>query len=196
MKLIKRYANRKLYDTQRSRYVTLEEIAEMVRIGEEIQIVDQKTNDDLTSVTLAQIIFEEEKKSRRILPLPALRGIIQTGGEFLQRVSQPVQQFRDETQRTTARLLHPGDVLDEGRQAIRDYAQGIQRAVDDLQRRIDERVKDAIDSLTHVPRLEKQLTEAMARIKTLEAQVDRQSRVIDLLWDEHPGRGDRRFGRR
>ena len=54
MKTIKRYANRKLYDTERSSYVTLDEIAEMVRTGEDLEIVDQKTGEDLTSVTLTQ----------------------------------------------------------------------------------------------------------------------------------------------
>jgi polyhydroxyalkanoate synthesis repressor PhaR len=197
MKLIKRYANRKLYDTERSCYVTLEEIAAMVRDGEEIRIVDQKTSDDLTSVTLAQIIFEEEKKSRRILPLPALRSIIQSSGEFLQRISQPVQQFRDETQRTTARFLRPGEVVEEGRQAIRDYATGIQRAIDDLQRRLDERIKVAVDSLTHLPELETRLLDAQERLEHLEAIVERLSRDVSRLRDGQLDDRERRFpGRR
>ena len=61
-KIIKRYTNRKLYDTVESRYVTLDEIGEMVKRGVEVQIVDNRSKGDLTSVTLAQIIFEEEKK--------------------------------------------------------------------------------------------------------------------------------------
>ena len=58
-KVIKRYTNRKLYDTVESRYVTLEEIAGMIKAGAEVKIVDNRTKEDLTSVTLAQIIFEE-----------------------------------------------------------------------------------------------------------------------------------------
>ena len=57
--VIKRYSNRKLYDTQESRYVTLEEIEEMIRGGKEISVVDASTGEDLTSVTLAQIIPRE-----------------------------------------------------------------------------------------------------------------------------------------
>ena len=60
-RIIKRYSNRKLYDTKDSRYVTLLQIAEMVRAGEEVQIIDNNTKDDLTEVTLAQIIYEEQK---------------------------------------------------------------------------------------------------------------------------------------
>ena len=80
-RLIKRYPNRKLYDTLSSRYVTLEDIAAMIREGEDVQIVDNKTREDLTSVTLTQIIFEEEKQKKSLLPLSALRNIIQSKGE-------------------------------------------------------------------------------------------------------------------
>src|SRR5512143_4285033 len=65
-KIIKRYTNRKLYDTVESRYVTLDEIAEMIKAGSEVKIIDNRTKDDLTSVTLAQIIFEEEKKTSKV----------------------------------------------------------------------------------------------------------------------------------
>jgi polyhydroxyalkanoate synthesis repressor PhaR len=88
-RIIKRYANRKLYDTQHSRYVTLDQISEMIRAGDDVKIVDNKTKEDLTSVTLAQIIFEEEKKQRSFLPLTAMRNIIQNGGEsFANLVSE------------------------------------------------------------------------------------------------------------
>lgn len=60
--LIKKYANRKLYDTRTSRYVTLEAIAELVRDGHEIKVVDRETNQDLTQVVLSQIVLSEEKR--------------------------------------------------------------------------------------------------------------------------------------
>lgn len=168
MKIIKRYANRKLYDTEQSSYVTLDEIAEMVRAGEEIKIVDQKTHEDLTSVTLTQIIFEEEKRSKRILPLSALRTIIQSGGDFLQRISQPVQQFKEETTSAMDRFLRPGERLDDTRQAVRELMLGFQKTVDEMQRRVDERIKDAIDNLTHVPRIEEDLDSLGKRLAVIE----------------------------
>src|ERR1044072_4504572 len=85
-RIIKRYANRKLYDTEHSRYVTLDQIAEMIRHGDDVKIVDNKTKEDLTSVTLAQIIFEEEKRQKSFLPLQAMRNIIQSGGESISRM--------------------------------------------------------------------------------------------------------------
>src|ERR1700691_1771868 len=75
-RVIKRYSNRKLYDTKDSRYVTLLQIAEMVRESEEVQIIDNTTKEDLTEVTLAQIIYEEQKAHSRNVPLQTLKEII------------------------------------------------------------------------------------------------------------------------
>lgn len=90
-RIIKRYANRKLYDTEHSRYVTLDQISEMIRAGDDVKIVDNKTKEDLTTVTLAQIIFEEEKKQRSFLPLGAMRNIIQSGGAWFAEAQRRVQ---------------------------------------------------------------------------------------------------------
>lgn len=77
VKIIKRYQNRKLYDTQQSCYVTLDDIAKMIRSTEEVMVVDNKTKRDITAATLTQIIFEAEKKSGSYAPLYTLREIIQ-----------------------------------------------------------------------------------------------------------------------
>jgi polyhydroxyalkanoate synthesis repressor PhaR len=85
--VIKRYSNRKLYDTQESRYVTLEEIEELIRAGKEISVVDVATGEDLTSVTLAQIILEKERSHRAGLPTSFLHQLIKHGEawqDFLQ----------------------------------------------------------------------------------------------------------------
>jgi polyhydroxyalkanoate synthesis repressor PhaR len=86
--VIKRYSNRKLYDTQESRYVTLEEIEEMIRAGKEISVVDAATGEDLTSVTLTQIILENERAHRSALPAAFLHQLIKYGEawqDFVQR---------------------------------------------------------------------------------------------------------------
>ena len=87
-KVIKRYQNRKLYDTQDSCYVTLEDIRDMIKEGQDIQIIDNSSKEDLTSVTFAQIIFEEEKKHKGILPLNTFKEIIASGGEALKEFVQ------------------------------------------------------------------------------------------------------------
>src|SRR5262245_24491497 len=86
--VIKRYSNRKLYDTQESRYVTLEELEELIRAGKEISVVDVSTGEDLTSVTLAQIILENERSHRATLPTAFLHQLVKHGEawqDFLQR---------------------------------------------------------------------------------------------------------------
>ncbi len=86
--VIKRYSNRKLYDTQESRYVTLEELEELIRAGKEISVVDVSTGEDLTSVTLAQIILENERNHRATLPTAFLHQLIKHGEawqDFVQR---------------------------------------------------------------------------------------------------------------
>ena len=80
-RIVKRYSNRKLYDTKDSRYVTLLQIAEMVRGGEEVQIIDNNSKEDLTEVTLAQIIYEEKKANSRAVPLQTLKDLIHTRTE-------------------------------------------------------------------------------------------------------------------
>jgi polyhydroxyalkanoate synthesis repressor PhaR len=82
-RVIKRYSNRKLYDTKDSRYVTLQQIGEMVRAGEEVQIIDNATKEDKTEVTLALIISEDLKSQPRSVPLGTLRELIQERGERL-----------------------------------------------------------------------------------------------------------------
>jgi polyhydroxyalkanoate synthesis repressor PhaR len=86
--VIKRYSNRKLYDTQESRYVTLEEIEEMIRAGREISVADATSGEDLTSVTLTQIILENERNHRANLPSAFLHQLIKHGEawhDFVQR---------------------------------------------------------------------------------------------------------------
>jgi polyhydroxyalkanoate synthesis repressor PhaR len=79
-RVIKRYSNRKLYDTRDSRYVTLSQIAEMVRTGEDVQIIDNASKEDKTEVTLALIISEELKTQPRAVSLGTLRDLIQERG--------------------------------------------------------------------------------------------------------------------
>jgi len=78
MRIIRRYSNRKLYDTQTSHYVTLAQIATIIRAGDEIQVLDKDTGKDLTAATMAQILFEETKNGQA-LAAEGLRKIIVSG---------------------------------------------------------------------------------------------------------------------
>ncbi len=82
--VIKKYANRRLYDTSASAYVTLEHLSELTRQGKEFIVQDAKTGEDLTRAVLAQIIFEQENKKEGVLPVSFLRQLIQFYGDNFQ----------------------------------------------------------------------------------------------------------------
>jgi len=173
-KIIKRYSNRKLYDTERSKYVTLDEIARMIKAGEEVTIIDKETKEDLTSVTLTQIIFEEEKRESR-MPLGMLRNLIQTGGDALQEffdrsVKTPVSEIQASAQKNVEELKQGVVNLREAatrsvsewtdtalrvftRDAEAKRAEEFKRAYtasfEELARRIEERKKDVLSTREH-----------------------------------------------
>ncbi|TNE36573.1 MAG: polyhydroxyalkanoate synthesis repressor PhaR [Alphaproteobacteria bacterium] len=84
--VIKKYANRRLYNTATSSYVTLDHLSRMVKEGTEFVVYDAKTNDDITRSVLTQIIFEEEAKGQNLLPINFLRQLISFYGDRLQTV--------------------------------------------------------------------------------------------------------------
>jgi polyhydroxyalkanoate synthesis repressor PhaR len=82
--VIKKYANRRLYNTQTSSYVTLDHLAAMVKDGTEFEVQDARTGEDITRSVLTQIIFEEEAKGQSLLPIKFLRQLIRFYGDSLQ----------------------------------------------------------------------------------------------------------------
>jgi polyhydroxyalkanoate synthesis repressor PhaR len=128
--VVKKYANRRLYNTETSSYITLENLAEMVRRGRDFVVYDAKTGEDITRSVLTQIIVEEESKGGgSMLPIPFLRQLIGYYGDSLQGLvpsfleqamssfAHQQQQMRSTLQQTVGTFLPPG--LEEvGRQNI------------------------------------------------------------------------------
>jgi polyhydroxyalkanoate synthesis repressor PhaR len=179
-KVIKRYTNRKLYDTVESRYVTLDEIAEMIKAGAEVKIIDNRTKDDLTSVTLAQIIFEEEKKTSK-MSLETLRDLIRYGGEVAQRLVEGtqaelrgrVEAVRQAAEQRVQTLLSRGQATGD---RARELVQTSQEAVTGLQRKIDERVRAAVEGMTALGDARRQLDEMTRRLEELEKRLEELSK--------------------
>jgi len=185
-RIIKRYANRKLYDTEHSRYVTLDQISEMIRNGDDVKIVDNKTKEDLTTVTLAQIIFEEEKKQRSFLPLAAMRNIIQSGGEWFAEAQRRVQSIlpgkRKDGEEGEPEEVPPAvDVTpdDEATQkrknlaALREWVDHSKHRLEEWQKQVDAKVRGTIETVQHtinplsaVNKDVKALTERIAELET------------------------------
>ena len=111
---IKRYTNRKLYDKLESRYVTLEEIARLVRGGEDVKVIDNETEEDLTAVTFAQIILDEEKRKKNLISVPFLRKIIRSG-------EARVQDFSDRASRGIGAI---GDLTEKAGEKVREVVSG------------------------------------------------------------------------
>lgn len=122
MPVIKRYPNRKLYDTEARRYITLEGIADLIRQGQEIQVTDHASGEDLTALTLTQIILDLERKRSGFLPQAVLTGLIQSGGETLSTLRRTLalpldllHQVDEEIERRIEALVVRGElVADEG----------------------------------------------------------------------------------
>lgn len=173
-RIIKRYGNRKLYDTQASRYVTLEGIADLVRAGEDVRVVDNETGEDLTAVTFAQIIFEEQKKPRPLLQLPVLRWLIQQGGEALHELRSSVERGREAIEELAQRSF--GQLASvkgraKGRRLIDDLFEAPQKQLEELQHRIDQQVRQSIEKFTAQPAVQKELRRIEAGLKALERQL-------------------------
>ena len=195
-RVIKRYSNRKLYDTKDSRYVTLLQIAEMVRGGEEVQIIDNNTKEDLTEVTLAQIIYEEQKQkaSSRSVPLQTLKELIH------QRTEKVLGDLRESplgrlipgtgkseppgtaaagavgapaaavpTQATSPSDDHAASAAGAaGKPSLVEQAKG---PWEDWQHKVDERVKAVIPSLLPWQQLQHEIKRLNARIEELEEKL-------------------------
>lgn len=200
-RIIKRYANRKLYDTEHSRYVTLDQISEMIRNGDDVKIVDNKTKEDLTTVTLAQIIFEEEKKQRSFLPLNAMRNIIQSGGEWFAEAQRRVQSILpgkkkegEEELETDPPVEEPADeeAAEAAAQkktiaALREWVDTSKHRLEEWQKQVDTRVRGAIEDIQHAinpwASVNKDVKHLADRIAELEAKL----RDLEVHEDEHNG---------
>ncbi|MFL5264017.1 MAG: polyhydroxyalkanoate synthesis regulator DNA-binding domain-containing protein [Anaeromyxobacteraceae bacterium] len=175
-KIIKRYTNRKLYDTVESRYVTLDEIAEMVKAGTEVRIVDNRSKEDLTSVTLAQIIFEEEKKTSK-MSLRTLKDLIRHGGE---RAAQIVEDTQAELRGRVEAVKQAAEqrvqtLLKTGQQTsdrAKEMVAASQEAVGQFQRKVDDRVRTAVDGMANLGDLRRDLTSLSDRIADLERKLE------------------------
>lgn len=214
-RVIKRYSNRKLYDTKDSRYVTLLQIAEMVRGGEEVQIIDNNTKEDLTEVTLAQIIYEEQKQkasSSRNVPLQTLKDLIH------QRTEKVLSDLREgpigrlipgsgkseppsaegsakAEESQTAATTKPSNNGSAPPPPSHGHAstsankpslvEQAKETWEDWQTKIDERVKAVVPNLLPWQQLQHEIKRLNARIEELEAQLKSLGAKASERDDEH-----------
>ncbi len=127
MRMIKRYPNRKLYDSETKGYITLEGIADLIRRGEEVQVLDNATGIDLTALTLTQIILDFEKKQAGFLPRSVLTGLVRAGGDSLsvlrRSLTSPLDLLRhidEEIERRIQSLISRGELAEGEARSLLD----------------------------------------------------------------------------
>ena len=169
-RIIKRYSNRKLYDTKDSRYVTLLQIAEMVRASEEVQIIDNNTKDDLTEITLAQIIYEEQKAHSRNVPLQTLKELIHARTEKV---------LADLREGPLGRLIPGTKVGEEKVEVAAKDAKDIKptlvdqakEKLEEMQHNLDERVRAVLAGFRPLQQLQQEVKRLNERLEELEKRL-------------------------
>ena len=170
-RIIKRYQNRKLYDTRHSCYVTLDDIEGLIKNGEDLCVIDNRTGEDLTSVTLTQIILEEEKKKRNILPIATLKNIIQSGGEqiaqLLQKSIQTVSAISNVKDGVIDKIK---DEIEDSSSFIRDFLTKSHQGVDEFSKKLEGRFK-LLGRFTNIPLLRTQIRSLRKKVAILERKL-------------------------
>ncbi len=173
-RIIKRYPNRKLYDTQESCYVTLDDIGQMIKDGEDVQIIDNHSQEDLTSMTLAQIIFEEEKKRKNPALLFTLKDIIRSSAETLREFAQKsyensVREFshvREEANDFVNRISAKGLLSPNDRHNLLAIIRNF----------IEVKVKPTMKNVTNIPVVKSELRQLQTKIHSIEKKLKIKSR--------------------
>ncbi len=161
--LIKRYANRKLYNTETSRYITLKGIAELIEEGREVRVIDNETGEDITSVALSQILVDSERASRNV-PGSVLTELISKGGDALYTALRKrvdgAQEGMDELRRSVRKVISQRERDMSGwiNESRTDAESAVQQAVEHVFRALDLPRRSDIDALNaNLERLAKAL---------------------------------------
>ena len=179
-RLVKRYSNRKLYDTSESRYVTLDEIGRWVKAGEDVKILENDSGEDLTAVTFAQIILEEERKTSGLLSLRVLRDLIQHGESALQGLAAKVESGMEAIRTVPERA---------GRR-VQELVQVSDRLAQ-LQQVVDETVRRSVEMVTQHPAFQKEMRRIERTVRALETRIGRLRVTEDANNGQEPPPADR-----
>lgn len=153
IRIIKKYQNRKLYDTEDSCYVTLDGIAKMIREGEEIVVIDNNSKQDVTALILTQVLYEQEKSNQSVLPVSILTHIVKSGSnnlfEFMQRyilgAMEAHLKVQDDLKLHVDRLAQKGDLNEEEAETLLSQIESqASQYQSQLESKIDSRVQSAI----------------------------------------------------
>lgn len=184
MRTIKRYSNRKLYDTEDKRYITLEQIAQLVRDGVDIRVIENQTGEDLTTVTLSQILLEQEKRKEGRLPKSFFMNLIQRSSttvvDFMRK--NVLNYFdhgflsgdEDAIDKSVDKLVEAGEIPQDEASALKDEIRSrkasFKQRMDEM---IERRVQDVLGKLSipntsELERLRARVQELTEKLEQLE----------------------------
>jgi polyhydroxyalkanoate synthesis repressor PhaR len=187
MRTIKRYSNRKLYDTEDKRYITLEQIAVLVRENQDIKVVDNQTGEDLTTVTLSQILLEQEKRKETSLPKSFFTNLIQRSTErAMDFTKKNVLSWFDssfgasdqEVEANIDKAVQAGEVSHDEAKKLKDEIKtrtaSFKKKVDEM---VERRVQDVLERLNiptknDIAKLNERLDEITKKFETVLNQKD------------------------
>ena len=168
-RVVKRYRNRKLYDTLESCYVTLEDIADLIRQGIDVTVIDNNTQEDLTSVTLAQIILEEERRKKVFVPLGTLTQLIRSGGETIKGLVskslggiKEINYVKAEIQNNLEKLISIGGISTEEGNKI----------VNGVKNFIESKIRPTVENVQNIPSVQSEMKHIKSKLCELEKKLN------------------------
>lgn len=184
IRVIKKYQNRKLYDTKDSCYITLDEIAQLIKNGEDVTVVDNRTKGDVTSVILTQILVDQEKTKKSALPLTMLKSIIKSGQgslvDFLQRYVVNRAESWEAAQSEAERYL---DFLVNNDELSKSEAKSILRELSQnpgcdtqLEQALSSRLSESLNRLPNFTEIQNSISSLYKRLETLEQRLQQMER--------------------
>jgi polyhydroxyalkanoate synthesis repressor PhaR len=177
-KLIRRYDNRKLYDPEERRYVTLSDLGRMVGEGREVRVVDQASGEDLSGVVLAQVVLEILKERTAAIPRQVLTRLIRLalrpGTRWTTAMAETAGRAREEAERIATTLVSRGRLsLEEAMGLRQEIADSLQRLAGDVQHGVEGRLRRLVDATSAGgPGVEEALAALKRRLMTFEEYLE------------------------
>jgi polyhydroxyalkanoate synthesis repressor PhaR len=175
--VIKRYRNRKLYNTLSKKYITINEIEALIKQHEEVRVIDNDSATDITAATLSQIIFEQEKNQTGLLPVNLLASLVQSGGKRIEEIRRNIfntltltHHFDMEIERRVNLLIEQGELSQSEGTQLLDKLLSVSYTPEDLREDIEGRIIELIK--------ERQLP-SKSDLQILAARVDRLAKKMD-----------------
>lgn len=184
-RVIKKYSNRKLYDVELSRYVTLEEVGKMIEQGIDVQVIDNETGEDLSRKTLAHILLNLEKKQKSYLPFPLLKDLIQKGGDSVIEYTKrsimaglgAMSAAEEEIEKVVRRFTERGLVSEEeAKRILKEFLGSVEKSKMNIDRKIEESIVKVFNSFSLPSR--KEMKTLNKKVSELEKRLEHLERTI------------------